>query len=95
MQFNNIEITDIHITKYKGETKFLAFARVFFNNIFIVNGFRIIQGNKGPFVAFPQDLNALKKGQEICTTSDKAFRKYIQAQVLEQYAILTEIDAAR
>ena len=57
-----MEITEVRISLREGENKKLkAFATITFDNRFVVRDIKIIEGNKGLFVAMPS-----KKQKEAC-----------------------------
>ena len=46
-----LEITRVKIRKQDGEGKLKGFATVTFNNVLMVHGIKIVEGEKGLFVA--------------------------------------------
>jgi DNA-binding cell septation regulator SpoVG len=91
MSVNGIEITDVIIFPVKnsdGIGNLKAFARVFFNDNFIINGIRIIKGTNGPFIGFPQETSKIDgKCYDICFPITTELRAYIVDQVLNQYTL--------
>lgn len=79
-----MEVTDVRIHLIQGETKIKAYAKVVFDNCFIVNGLKVISGNKGFFVAMP---SRLVKGryQDIAHPTDNQTRMMIEDAVIEAY----------
>jgi len=95
MSVNGIDITDVIIfpVKNKPEDSCLAaFARIVFNDQFIVSGIRVFEGENGPFIKFPQEYNRnVGKGYDVCFPITAELRCYIHDQVLSQYSITMEI----
>jgi stage V sporulation protein G len=48
-----MEITEVKLTRVKGDDKLKAFVRVTFDNDFVIKELKIITGKKGMFVAMP------------------------------------------
>lgn len=48
-----MDITEVKLTRVKGDDKLQAFVRVTFDNAFVVKELKIISGKKGMFVAMP------------------------------------------
>lgn len=91
MAINGIEVTDVIIfpVKRRDETSNLkAFARIVLNDVFIISGVKIFEGQGEPFMRFPQEYNKKAgKGYDICFPITAELRTYIADQVLSQYSI--------
>jgi len=94
MAINGMEITDVVVYPIKNKiegSKLSAFAKIVLNDQFIVNGIRIIEGENGPFIAFPQDYKSEnQKGYNICHPSTAKLQNYIRDQVLAEYSFTVE-----
>jgi len=59
----NVEITEVKVyLKESGDKKLKAYVTITFDNCFVVRDLKIIEGNKGLFVAMPS-----KKAKEPCS----------------------------
>lgn len=89
MSLNGIEITDVAIFPIKNkqpDSKLEAFAKITFNESFIVSGIRVVRGSKGLFLGFPQNYNKEeKKGYDICFPVTAELRDSITSSVLHKY----------
>jgi stage V sporulation protein G len=98
MSINGLEITDVIVfpIKNKVENSSLnAFAKIIINDQFIISGIRVFEGKNGPFVRMPQEYNKeAGKGYDICFPTTAEFRTYISDQVLNQYSITLNVNAA-
>ncbi len=67
---NGLNVTDckIHVVRTRGENShLLAFARIVLNEVFVVSGIRVIQGEGGAFISFPREIKKEKvKPSNIC-----------------------------
>lgn len=80
-----MKITDVKI--YKVDKKnLLAFANITIDGEFVVHGFRVVEGRKGPFVACPSAYS--EKDKEYYDTAfpvTKDCREYLTKCVLDAY----------
>lgn len=79
-----MEITKVYLTLLKNESKVKALASIVFDDSFIVKGLKVIDNEKGSFVAMPNR----KKDDEyvdVCHPVSKEFYQEIQTKVLEKY----------
>jgi len=79
----NFEVTNVKMTK--GEWgKIRAFASITLNDAFIVNGIKVIEGQKGLFIGMP---SVEKDGnyKDICFPTSKEARGIIEKAVLTKY----------
>lgn len=81
-----MEITNVKIKKVskEGNEKLLAFASVTFDNEFVVNGVRVIDGEKGRFVAMP-NRKVKDKFRDIAHPINTEFREKITEAVFDAY----------
>ena len=92
---NSLKITDIIIYAVAGKKKkdnHLAFARVVFNEAFLVNGIRILNGKfDKPFLSFPKEVgnDGEQTAWDICYPITAELRHYISEMVLERWKILS------
>ncbi|PIU18830.1 MAG: septation protein spoVG [Elusimicrobia bacterium CG08_land_8_20_14_0_20_44_26] len=84
-----MKVTDVVIRLAKGSSKIKAFAVVTFDEDFTVNSFKVVEGEKGLFVASPSQRGAdgkyyntirIKRDSEIDgEISEKVLAKYNEA----------------
>ncbi len=86
--FNNtMELTNltIHPSKFEN-SKTRALCTATFNNALTISGIRIMQGNKGIFVAFPRS-GGTGKQRPIVYPATKEIHKSISSRILSTYVI--------
>lgn len=69
----------------QGKTNLLAFASVTIGGCFAVNGLRIMDSEKGKFVAMPSSKGNDGKYYDTCFPATAEMRKVLNAAVLEAY----------
>jgi stage V sporulation protein G len=98
MSINGIEVTDVIIFPIKSkewERGLNAYAKVILNDQFIITGIRVVEGKNGPFISFPSNTNKTDgKRWDICFPTTAELRAYITEQVLTQYSLVMESQAA-
>lgn len=69
----------------KDHGKLLAFASVNLGGVFAVNGIRVYDTDKGPFVAMPSSKGQDGKYHDVCCPTTKEMRKALNTAVLGAY----------
>ncbi len=79
-------ITDIRIRLIEKEGKLKAVASITIDGVFVVHDIKIIEGDKGMFIAMPSRRNPEGEFRDIAHPIDSGTRAMIQEMVLERYA---------
>jgi stage V sporulation protein G len=79
-----MEITEININ-LRDEEKLRAFVNITFDDVFVVRGLKVIQGNKGLFVCMPSRKLADGSYKDIAHPINNEFRQQIETLILEKY----------
>lgn len=82
-----MKITDVRLrtVKNEGEVKLKAYADVTFEECFVIHGLKIIDGQKGMFVAMPSRKMPDGEYKDIVHPITPELRKEITDKVLEKY----------
>lgn len=83
-----MEITEVRIAKTNGDSKLKAFASVTFDNVFVVHGLRVFDGQNGLFVGMPSRKVTGDNGDEfkdVAHPITKEFKEKIDAAVFAEY----------
>lgn len=81
-----MEVTEVRISPAKGG-KVRAFASVVFDDTFIVNDLRVVEGREGQvFVTMPARKTRNGQMRDIAHPLDAKTREMIEAKVLEEFA---------
>ncbi len=85
-----MEVTEVRISPAKGG-KVRAFASVVFDDTFIVNDLRVIEGREGQvFVTMPARKTRNGQMRDIAHPLDARTREMIETKVLEEFASAIE-----
>ena len=82
-----MEITDIRLKKVTKEGKMKAIVSITFDNEFVVHDIKVIEGEKGLFIAMPSRRAADGEYRDIAHPINSETRERIQNIILEKYEI--------
>lgn len=80
-----MQITDVRIRKVTKEGKMKAVVSITLDNEFVVHDIKIIEGEKGLFIAMPSRKSVDGEYRDIAHPINSDTRERIQALILEQY----------
>ena len=78
-------ITDVRVRKISSDGKLKAVASITLDNEFVVHDIKIIEGDKGPFIAMPSRKMAEDDFRDIAHPIKPETREYIQERILRAY----------
>jgi stage V sporulation protein G len=79
-----MEITEININ-IREEEKLKAFVNITFDNVFVVRGLKVIQGNSGLFVCMPSRKMQDGTYKDIAHPISNEFRQKMESLILSEY----------
>ena len=90
-----MQITDVRIRKVAKEGKMKAVVSITIDNEFVVHDIKVIEGEKGLFIAMPSRKAADGEYRDIAHPFNSDTRNMIQTLILEQYEAMNlgDIDA--
>ncbi len=88
-----MEITDVRIRKVAKDGKMKAVVSVTFDNEFVVHDIKVIEGEKGLFIAMPSRKALDGEFRDIAHPINSETRERIQKSVLEKYETILLTDA--
>lgn len=80
-----MQITDIRIRKIAKEGKMKAVVSVTFDNAFVVHDIKVIDGEKGLFIAMPSRKASDGEYRDIAHPINSDTRDIIQKSILQEY----------
>lgn len=90
-----MQITDIRIRRIAKEGKMKAVVSITFDNAFVVHDIKIIEGEKGLFIAMPSRKAADGEYRDIVHPINSETRDIVQNAVLQKYEeLLEEVEEA-
>ena len=80
-----MEITDIRIRKMDGDTKMKAIASITIDEEFVIHDIKIVDGEKGLFIAMPSKKTSEGEYRDIAHPIKTETRNRIQTMILDKY----------
>lgn len=80
-----MQITDVRIRKLEQEGKMKAVVSITIDNEFVVHDIKVIEGEKGLFIAMPSRKAADGEYRDIAHPISTATRELIQNMILDKY----------
>ena len=81
-----MQITDIRVRKVSSDSKMKAIVSVTFDGEFVVHDIKVIEGEKGLFIAMPSRKIVNGEFKDIAHPINSEARDKIQQAVLDEYA---------
>lgn len=78
-------ITDVRVRKIAKEGKMKAIVSITVNDEFVVHDIKVIEGDKGLFIAMPSKRSADGEYRDIAHPINQGTREKIQGIILEAY----------
>ena len=80
-----MQITDVRVRKVAREGKMKAVVSITLDNEFVVHDIKVIEGEKGLFIAMPSRKAADGEYRDIAHPINSATREKIQSIILDKY----------
>lgn len=87
-----MQITDVRIRKIAKEGKMKAFVSITLDGEFVVHDIKVIEGEKGLFIAMPSRRAGDGEYRDIAHPINSETREMIQDIILERYESVLEED---
>ena len=88
-----MQITDVRVRRIEKEGKMKAIVSITLDNEFVVHDIKVIEGDKGLFIAMPSKKASDGEYRDIAHPINSETRDRIQKEILEKYEIaLSEED---
>ena len=80
-----MNITDVRVRKITNEGKMKCIVSITFDNLFVVHDIKVIEGEKGMFIAMPSKKAMDGEYRDIAHPINSNTRERIQSMILEKY----------
>ena len=80
-----MKITDVRVRKVETDSKMKAVASITIDDVFVVHDIKIIDGDKGLFIAMPSKKGADGEYRDTAHPINSATRERMQKLILEKY----------
>jgi len=81
-----MQITDVRVRKVAKEGKMKAVVSITIDNEFVIHDIKVIEGDKGLFIAMPSRKSSDGEYRDIAHPINSETRSSIQSLILEKYA---------
>lgn len=88
-----MQVTDVRVRKIEKEGKIKAFVSITLDNEFVIHDIKVIEGEKGLFIAMPSRKAADGEYRDIAHPINSGTRDMIQKEILIKYE-MTTLEAA-
>ena len=89
-----MQITDVRIRRIDKEGSMKAVVSITLDNEFVIHDIKVIQGEKGLFIAMPSRMAADGEYRDIAHPINSSTRNEIQTIILKKYEETAEEDSA-
>jgi len=80
-----MEITDVRVRKMEKEGKMKAVVSITIDKVFVVHDIKVIEGEKGLFIAMPSRKSLEGKYRDIAHPIDSQTREDLQNLIIDKY----------
>lgn len=80
-----MNITDVRVRRVNTDNRMKAIASITFDDAFVVRDIRVIEGQKGLFVAMPSRKDSQGKFRDVAHPINQAMRDLIEQAILREY----------
>ena len=80
-----MQITDVRVRKVAKEGKMRAVVSITIDNEFVIHDIKVIEGEKGLFIAMPSRKSSDGEYRDIAHPINSGTREMIQSLILEKY----------
>ena len=80
-----MKITDVRVRKITKEGKMRAVVSITLDDVFVVHDIKVIEGDKGLFIAMPSKKGADGEYRDIAHPINAATREMVQEMILQAY----------
>jgi stage V sporulation protein G len=89
-----MQITDVRVRKVNTEGKMKAVVSITIDNEFVVHDIKVIDGEKGLFIAMPSRKASDGEYRDIAHPINSETRERIQREIIEKYELALSEEAA-
>mgnify|MGYP004468919743 FL=1 len=89
-----MQITDVRVRRVAKDGKLKAVVSVTLDGEFVVHDIKVIEGEKGPFIAMPSKKSADGEYRDIAHPINSGTREHMQTLILEKYEETIALDEA-
>ena len=88
-----MQITDVRVRKVSKDGKMKALVSITLDNVFVVHDIKVIEGEKGLFIAMPSRRTPEGEYKDVAHPINSETRTMIQDAILKKYEVTLEEEA--
>ena len=88
-----MQVTDVRIRKVDKEGKMKAIVSITFDNEYVIHDIKVIEGEKGLFIAMPSRKASDGEYRDIAHPINSQTREKIQSLILKKYEETEDVEA--
>ncbi len=88
-----MQITDVRVRRVAKEGKLKAVVSITIDNEFVIHDIKVIEGEKGPFIAMPSKKALDGEYRDIAHPINSSTRERIQNIILDKYTEVLEAES--
>ena len=89
-----MQITDVRVRKVTSQNRMKAIASITIDDVFVIHDIKVIEGDKGLFIAMPSRKAADGEYRDIAHPINSSTRNEIQTIILKKFEETAEEDSA-
>ena len=89
-----MQVTDVRVRRIEKEGKMKAIVSITLDNEFVIHDIKVIEGEKGLFIAMPSRKAADGEYRDIAHPINSGTREHMQTLILEKYEETIALDEA-
>jgi stage V sporulation protein G len=89
-----MQITDVRVRRIEKEGKMKAIVSITIDNEFVIHDIKVIEGEKGLFIAMPSRMAADGEYRDIAHPINSGTREMIQNTIIEKYQSMLAEESA-
>lgn len=90
-----MEITDVRVRRLNPEGKMKAIVSITLDGVFAVHDIKVIDGEKGLFIAMPSRRAASGEYHDVAHPINAEIREYVERLILQKYKEALEAESAQ
>ena len=80
-----MQITDVRVRKITSQNRMKAIASITLDDVFVIHDIKVIESDKGPFIAMPSRKTPNGEFKDIAHPINTETREMIQKAIIDKY----------
>ena len=80
-----MQVTDVRVRKVTSQNRMKAIASITFDDVFVIHDIKVIESDKGLFIAMPSKTTATGEHSDIAHPINKETRQMFEEAIIKAY----------